>query len=279
MKKQDFKKGEVMIYKSKDGPKLEVRVKEETVWLRQNEIARLYGKERSVITKHINKIFSDKEVDKKSNVHFLHIANSDKPVAFYSLDVILAVGYRTNSAKAIDFRKWATNVLRNFLLRGYAINQKRLLQTQDKLKELQGAINFLQERSKHELLRGQEQEILNLLASYSKTLTLLERYDKEKLSLIKKVKGKFVLRYNEAREVIDRIKNNLIAKKEASEIFGQESGEKFKAILGNIYQTFGGKKLYPSLEEKRRIFCILSLKIIHLLMATSGLALFCLSIF
>lgn len=96
-------KGEVIIYNSKDGPKIDVRLEGETVWLKQDEIAKLYGRDRSVITKHINKIFSDNEVDKKSNVHFLHIANSDRPVRFYNLDVILAVGYRTNSSRAIHF--------------------------------------------------------------------------------------------------------------------------------------------------------------------------------
>ena len=111
--------------------------------MRQDEIARLFGRERSVITKHINNIFKDREVSKKSNVQKLHIAGSDKPVAFYSLDVVLAVGYRTNSARAIHFRKWATDVLKSYLLRGYAINEKRLLQVKVQLKELQNTINFL----------------------------------------------------------------------------------------------------------------------------------------
>lgn len=250
MPKQDFKKGEIVIYKSKGVPVLEVRLEEDTLWLRQDEIAKLYGKERSVITKHINKIFSDKEVDKKSNVHFLHIPNSDKPVTFYSLDMILAVGYRTNSSRAINFRKWATNVLKNYLLKGYAINQKRLLKAQEKFRELQSTISFLQEKTKHELLAGQEKEILNLLGNYSKTLSLLEQYDKNKLPLAKKSKGKFILEYDEAKRVIKEIKKDLMAKKEASQLFGQETDNKFKAIIGNIYQTFGGKELYPSLEEK-----------------------------
>jgi len=115
---EKFNKGEVIIYKSsKNEIELKVRFKDETVWLRQNEIADLFSKDRSVITKHINKIFRDNEIDKKSNVHFLHITNSDKPVSFYSLDVILAVGYRTNSARAISFRQWATKILKNFLIR------------------------------------------------------------------------------------------------------------------------------------------------------------------
>ena len=251
MKQDKFKKDKIVIYKSpKNEIEVEARFEGETIWLRQDEIARLYGKERTVITKHINKIFADKEVDRKSNVQFLHIANSDKPVAFYNLDVILAVGYRTNSARAIHFRKWATNVLKNYLFKGYVINEKRLLQAKNQFKELQGAISFLQEKSKHELLAGQEQEIFNLLANYSKTLTLLEQYDKEKLSLIKNTKGKFILKYEEAINVISEIKKDLITKKEASDFFGRENSDKFKGILGNIYQTFDRKELYPSLEEK-----------------------------
>jgi len=251
MKKEEFKKGEIIIYKTpKNEVELTVHLENETVWLRQDEIAKLYGKERSVVTKHINKIFKDKEIDQKSNVHFLHIPGSDKPITFYGLDVILAVGYRTNSPRAIHFRRWATNVLKNYLLKGYAVNEKYLLETKNKLNDLQGIITFLQENSKHELLAGQEQEILSLLADYSKTLTLLEQYDKEKVSLLKNGKGKFVLNYEKSAEIIKEIKNDLISKKEAGDLFGHENSDKLKAILGNILQTFDKKELYPSIEEK-----------------------------
>ncbi len=251
MKKNNFQKGEIVIYKTpKNEVEVEVRFEKETVWLRQDEIARLYGKERSVITKHINNIFRDKEVDKKSNVQKLHIAGSDKPVAFYSLDVILAVGYRTNSARAIHFRKWATNVLKRYLLKGYAINKKRLLQTRSRLKELQSAIDFLQKKSKYQLLTGQEKEILDLLANYSKTLSLLEQYDKGRIKLVKKSKAEFVLEYEEAKRIIKEIKKDLISKKEASDLFGQDNEGRLAGIIKNIYQTFKGKELYPSLEEK-----------------------------
>ena len=250
MKNQEIKKGEIIIYKSPQGPEIQVKLEEDSVWLRQDEIAKLYGKERSVITKHINKIFSDKEIDKKSNVHFLHIANSDRPVAFYSLDVILAVGYRTNSSRAVDFRRWATKILKNYLIKGYAINQKRLLQVEEQLKDLQETISFLQEKSKDQLLIGQEQELLNLLSSYSKTLVLLEQYDKGKLALVGKAKGEYRLQYEEAVKVIEHIKTQLETKKEAGVFFGVENSEKLKSIFGNIYQTFGGKELYSSLEEK-----------------------------
>lgn len=127
MEKNYFKKGEIIIYKTPQNEvELKVRSKNESVWLRQNEIALLFGKERSVITKHINKIFADEEADKKSNVQKMHIPNSDKQVEFYSLDVILAVGYRTSSSRAIYFRKWATKILKQYLIKGFAVNEKRL---------------------------------------------------------------------------------------------------------------------------------------------------------
>ncbi len=246
-----IKPGEVIIYQiSKNNSELRVRFEGETVWLTQSEIAELYDKDRSVISKHIKQIFLDKEVNKKSNVHFLHIAKSDKPVAFFSLDVILAIGYRTNSAKAIHFRKWATNILKKYLLQGYALNRKRLLQAKNNLEDLQQTILFLKEKSGNELLAGQEKEILNILANYSKTLTFLSKYDKDELKLIGKFKGKFILNYNLARNLINQAKNQLLAKKEASLMFAQENGDKFRAILGNIYQTFDGKDLYSSIEEK-----------------------------
>jgi len=251
MKKDNFQKGEIVIYKaSQKEVELRVRFENESVWLSQAGIAKLFGKDRTVITKHIAKIFTDKEIDKKSNVQKMHIANSDKPIELYGLDVILAVGYRTNSSRAIHFRKWATRTLKNYLLRGYALNEKRLSETQEKFKELQGAISFLRDKSAHELLSGQEQEILDLLANYSKTLTLLEQYDTEKLHLARRGKAKFILTYKIASAIISGLKKDLLIKKEAGDLFGQEYADKFKAILGNIYQTFDKKELYASIEEK-----------------------------
>ncbi|MBU2082007.1 virulence protein RhuM/Fic/DOC family protein [Patescibacteria group bacterium] len=250
-KQPEIKKDAIVIYKtSKNEVELKVRFEGESVWLNQEEIARLYGKERSVVTKHINNIFKDAEVDKKSNVQKLHIANSDKPIVIYGIDVILAVGYRVNSARAIHFRRWATKVLKQHLIKGYTINEKRLLEAREKFQELQEAISFLKEKSGHELLAGQEHEILNLLGNYSKTLTLLEQYDTEKLRLSHTGKGKFVLSYEKAARVIVELRKELFVKKEAGDLFGQEYGEKFKGVLGNIRQSFGGKELYPSLEEK-----------------------------
>ena len=251
MKKDNFKKGKIIIYKtSKNEVDLKVRFENETVWLTQAEIGELFGKDRTVITKHIKNIFTDKEINFKSNVQKMHIANSDKPVEFYSLDVILAIGYRTNSARAIHFRIWATSVLKKYLLQGYAINEKRLLEAREKFQELQTTISFLQEKSKKELLSRQAGEILNLLSDYAKTLTILEQYDKGQLKESKGGKTNFVLKYDDCLKIIAELKKELIAKKEASDLFGNERDGSFEGIIKGLYQSFGGKELYPSIEDK-----------------------------
>ena len=130
--KNENDKGEVVLYQPNDTIRLEVRLEQETVWLTQDQISILFGKDRSVITKHINKIFDQGELDQESNVHFLHIPNSDKPVKFYNLDVILSVGYRVHSTQGILFRRWSSTVLKQHLLRGYSINQQ-LMQMEDRI--------------------------------------------------------------------------------------------------------------------------------------------------
>jgi death-on-curing family protein len=253
MKRQEIKKGKIVIYRSQQGPEIQVKLEKDTVWLDAHLIAQLFNVNRPAIVKHINNIYRSGELDKKSTCSILEQVAADgkiRKMNLYNLDMIISVGYRVNSKRATQFRIWATKTLKEHLVKGYTIHEKRLFQAKSQLKELQSAISFLEEKSKNKLLTGQEQEILNLLANYSKTLTLLEQYDKEKLSLIKKARGKFILKYENAISVIDKIKKDLISKNEASDLFGQENSDKFKAILGAIYQTFGKKELYPSLEEK-----------------------------
>ena len=256
MKPNKLPEGEIVIYKSKDGPKLEVRLEEETVWLTLNQIASLFDVQKAAISKHIKNIFKSGELDPDSTVSKMETVQIEgnrrirRILTYFNLDMIISVGYRVNSKRATQFRIWATKTLKEHLVKGYTINERRLLQAQSHLKELQETISFLQDKSKNELLAGQEQEILNLLTNYSKTLSLLEQYDKEKLSLIKKSKDSFVLKYEDAINIISKVKKELIAKKEASDLFGQENSNRFKAILGSIYQTFDKKELYPSLEEK-----------------------------
>jgi len=254
--KQKFKTGKIVIYKSKEGPKLKVRLEEETVWLTQKQMALLFDKSVSTINEHIRNIYKEGELKEESTIRKFRIVQNEgerrveRDIDFYNLDVIISVGYRVKSFNGTQFRIWATKTLKEHLIKGYTINEKRLLQSKNHLQELQNTILFLQEKSKHKLLSGQEQEILGLLANYSKTLTLLEEYDKEKLSMIKKTKDKFVLKYENAIKVIQELKKELIVKGEASDLFGQENDKKFQAILGSIYQTFDKKELYPSLEEK-----------------------------
>jgi prophage maintenance system killer protein/prophage antirepressor-like protein len=234
----------------KTGVRLETHLENESVWLTQDQIGKIFDTDRSSITKHINSIFKTKELDEKSNVQKMHIANSDKPVKFFNLDVILSVGYRVNSKIATKFRIWATNVLRKHIVDGYTINENRLLEANNKFKELQQAISFIQETSKKKALTGQEAEILNLLSTYSKTLTLLNEYDKTEVREIKGTKSNFKLTYEDCKSVIISIKKELAKKDEATELFGNEKDNSFESIIKNLYQTFSERELYKTLEDK-----------------------------
>ena len=168
----------------------------------------------------------------------------------YNLDMIISVGYRVNSKQATQFRMWATKTLREHLIKGYTLNENRLLQSHQSLNDLKEAINLLQNTTYNELMLGQGQELLSFLANYAKTLTLLEDYDSGNLLIQKKNKDKFILRYEQIILLIEQLKKELIDKKEASDLFGKENRSNLKGIIGNIYQTFENRELYPSLEEK-----------------------------
>ena len=173
MSKKDQQNNSVVIYQTSKGPELEVRLEKETVWLDAHQIATLFGTQRPAIVKHVNNIYQIGELEQKSTRSILEQVAADgkiRKMNLYNLDMIISVGYRVNSKQATQFRIWATNTLKSYLLKGYAINEKQLLSAKERLQQLQSAISFLQEKSKHELLSGQEQEILNLLANYSKTL-------------------------------------------------------------------------------------------------------------
>ncbi len=252
-RKKEIKKGEIVIYRSPSGPEIQVKLEKGSVWLDAHSIAKVFSVNRPAIVKHINNIYKTGELDRKSTCSILEQVAADgkiRKMNMYNLDMIISVGYRVNSKRATQFRIWATKTLKQHLIKGYTINEKRLLQEKNKFEDLRETILFLREKSSHKLLKGQEKEILNLLENYSKTLSLLEKYDKEKLHLSKKAKGKFILKYKDAKSVIAEIKKKLTAKKEASDLFGQESGNKLEAIVGNLCQTFGKKELYSSLEEK-----------------------------
>jgi len=247
VKKEQFSKGEIAIYKARSGPEIRVNLDKETIWLAQKQIAALFDTERSVITKHLKNIFKDNELNEKSVcANFAHTAKDGKiyKTQFYSLDAIISVGYRVNSNKATQFRIWANRILRDYLVKGYAINENRILQAQDKIKKLQEAIVFLRNKAQAKLLAGQENEILALLDDYAKTLRILEQYDIDAVALKKNGQGKFRLGYEDAIKVIDKIKPS------TKKLFGVEYEGKFKGIMGAVYQSFGGSELYVSIEEK-----------------------------
>lgn len=253
MSKKDFKKGEVIIYKTSGGPKLDIKLEEETVWLSLDQMAMLFDRDKSVISRHIKNIFVEKELKKNAVVaNFATTASDGKVynIDFYSLDTIISVGYRVKSQRGVQFRIWATKTLKDHLVKGYTINEKKILEAKEKFAELQNAVNFLQQKSKHELLGGKGTEILDLLSQYSKTLTILEEYDKNKLKKVSGKKAGFVLTYEKAILVIQELRNNLAKKKQAGDLFGQEYPGKFESIANNIYQTFSEKELYGSIEEK-----------------------------
>lgn len=228
-------KNEIVLFETADNEvSLQVQMQDETVWLTQNQMIELFGRDQSVISRHINNVFKEKEVDKESNMHFLHIANSDRPVAIYSLDVIISVGYRVKSQRGVEFRRWANSVLKDYILKGYAVNDKRINQL--------GQIVQIMKRAENQL---DAQQVLSVVESYSTALDMLDDYDHQSLAKPKGNRATYVLTYDECRSVIDRMK--FVSD---SDLFGNEKDESFKGSIGAIYQSFGGKDLYPSLEEK-----------------------------
>lgn len=264
MQKDKLNKGKIMIYQtSKKEVELKVFLEKETVWLNLDQMTTLFGRDKSVISRHIKNIFTEKELNKNSVVaNFATTAKDGKiyNVDYYNLDVIISVGYRVKSQQGVSFRIWATSVLKKYLLQGYAVNEKRLLEANNKFNELRKTISFLSEKSKKKNLVGQEVEILDLLKNYSKSLTLLEKYDKNKFKKLKGKKDSFVLEYQHCFEVIKKLKKELVVKKEASDIFGMERNSAFESIVKNLYQTFGGKELYKNLDEKSAHLLYLTIK-------------------
>jgi death-on-curing family protein len=198
-----------------------------------------------VITKHINNIFKEGELEEKSNVQKMHIANSDKPVVFYNLDIIISVGYRVKSQRGTQFRQWATQRLKDYLAKGYAINQKRL-------DELGRMVQLIEQSGKTETLQLQEAKgLLEILGNYTKSFVLLNQYDRHNLQAGRLSKNiTYEIEYDEAISAVTELRKQLIAKKEATKLFGNEKDESFKSSLRSIVQTFGGQYLYPSIEEQ-----------------------------
>ncbi len=238
---------EIAIYEGGEA-RVEVRLQQQTVWLRQEQMAELFGRDRSVIARHIGKVFAEGELDEQSNVQNLHIAGSDKPVRSYNLDVIISVGYRVKSQQGTRFRQWATRVLREHLTQGYSLNRQRFEQN---AAELEAALNLVKRAAAGEALTtDQGRGLVDVIARYTQTFLWLQRYDQGLPTVPPGSPGGDLPQLDEARLGVARLKTDLMAKGEATDLFGRERGDAFAAILGNLEQTVFGEPAYPTVESK-----------------------------
>jgi prophage maintenance system killer protein len=255
----ETKKGEIVIYKTQTGPEIQVQIEGDTVWLTQAQMVELFGRDQTTISRHINNIYKEGELIeaesslKQANMQKMHIG-LDKPTTYYNLDMVISVGYRVNSKRGTQFRMWATQRLKDYLLKGYAINEKRLKDLegiQVRLKELEQVNKLFSRVIDSKKAEGYEKDLLKIITDYTNTWFVLNQYDKGELQVQGVSKKKpSVLDYEEVKKSIAKFKQRLIEGKQAGSLFGQEVGEKFKSVLGSINQTFGSKDLYPSIEEK-----------------------------
>jgi prophage maintenance system killer protein len=244
--RKDISGGQFVLYQKK----VEVRLVQDTVWLRQEQIADLFGTKRPAITKHLANIFNTKELNENSVCSILEHTAADNKVyktKFYNLDAIISVGYRVNSGKATQFRIWATNILRKYLVNGYALNERRLKDQAEKIKELRDAVNLLKNVVSLDIVSEETKGIIQIIAEYTRALDILDDYDHDRLPVPKGTQRKLsFLLYEEAKEIIAAMKKKF----HDSALVGQEKDNSFRSSIGAVYQTFDGKELYPSIEEK-----------------------------
>lgn len=238
---------ELAIYQTANGA-YEVRVQGQSVWLNQEQIATLFGRERSVVTKHLRNVFSEGELEEKSNVQILHIAGSDKPVKFYSLDVIISAGYRVKSVEGTRFRQWATHILREHLTRGYTINQQRF---EANAKELESALTLVRRlAAQADLDAYAGRGLVDIVSRYTQTFLLLQRYDEGLLAEPVVQDGGVLPSTEQARASLQELKNRLIDRGEATDLFAKERDDGLQSLLGNLDQSVFGESAYPSIESK-----------------------------
>ena len=230
---------EIMIFETKDNEiKLTVPVENETVWLTQAQMTELFQVDRTVITRHVNNVFKENELIRESNVQKMHIPNSDRPVQFYSLEVIISVGYRVKSNRGVEFRQWANSVLKQYIMQGYAINEKRLA-------ALQRTVD-IQTKMLASTLEVDEAELLKAVNLYTNALMLLDQYDHQSLKKPTGSKAIYRITYEDCRNMVNAMEDSF-----HSDVFGIEKEKgKVEGILAAVYQNVFGGDVYPSLEEK-----------------------------
>lgn len=246
---EDISGGQIVLYQNN----LEVRLMRETVWLNLNQMARLFERDKSVISRHLRKVFETRELDQELTVASFATVQKEgdriieRNIEYFNLDAIISIGYRVNSKRGTQFRIWATNVLRKHLVEGYTINQKRLAAQVGKIRDLQEAVSLLSNVVALESISDETKGIIQIISEYSRGLGILDDYDHERLSMPGGTRRKtIIMTYEEAQEIITAMKKRF----HDSALVGREKDNSFKSSIGAIYQTFDGKDLYPTLEEK-----------------------------
>ena len=252
-----MEENKIIIYQTEDGQtQIDVRLENETVWLTANQMSLLFDRDGKTIRKHINNVFSEGELEKINNTHFLRVVGVKQPVATYNLDVIISVGYRVKSKRGTAFRIWARKVLKEYLVKGYAVNERIRKEQIGELRQLVGMLGRTIQ-SQPVLSTDETSALFEVVTDYTYALDTLDNYDYQRLTIEKTTKEEpFHATYENAMEEI----NQLREKFGGSVLFGNEKDDSFKSSIGQIYQTFGGKELYPSVEEKAAMLLYLVTK-------------------
>ncbi|MCR5142654.1 MAG: virulence protein RhuM/Fic/DOC family protein [Ruminococcus sp.] len=234
-------KNEIIFYETSDREvKLNVTTDRETVWLSLEQLTDLFGRDKSTISRHIKNVFTEGELEREATVAKFATVQTEgdrevtRDIEYYNFDVIISVGYRVKSQRGVEFRKWANGVLKDYIMRGYAVNNKRIEQIGEVIRIMKRAENQLDAK-----------QVLSVIEKFNTALDLLDDYDHQTMKKPKGSKAVYVLEYDECRKVINEMKFA-----SDSELFGNEKDDSFKGSIANIYQEFGGVEIYPSLEEK-----------------------------
>ena len=248
----------IVIYRTADGQtSIDVKLEHDTVWLSQAQMAELFQKDQSVVARHISNVFKEGELTQESNMQILHNTFSKyKPTKVYSLDVIISVGYRVKSSRGTQFRIWANRILKDYLVKGYAVNRALTEQRYAELKQLVGVLGRTV-KAQETLTSDDALSLVEVVSDYTYALDTLDRYDYQQLSIGQTTnEEKFRATYEGAMQAIEGLK----AKFGGSQWFGNEKDDSFKSSIGQVYQTFGGQDLYPSVEEKAAMLLYLVTK-------------------
>lgn len=247
----------IVIYQTADGQtSIDVKLENDTVWLSANQMAILFDRDEKTIRKHVNNVFSEGELEKENNTHFLRVDGVKQPVAFYSLDVIISVGYRVKSQRGTQFRIWANKVLKEYLIKGYAVNKALTEQRYTELKQLVTALGRTV-KAQEALTSDDALNLVEVVADYAYALDTLDKYDYQQLAVEHTTnEAKFRATYEGAMQAIEELKEKF----GGSQWFANEKDDSFKSSIGQIYQTFGGQDLYPSVEEKAAMLLYLVTK-------------------